>query len=89
MRLPCPLCGSRDIREFTCIGSGAYLDRPDTAAGDEAWDAYLHLRDNQPGVIRDLWYHGAGCTAWLVVTRNSVTHEVLGAALARDVKATS
>ncbi len=87
MRLHCPLCGERDIREFTCIGSAAYLDRPDPDAGAEAWDAYLHLRDNPAGDSRELWYHGAGCTSWLVVTRNTVTHAVLGAELARDVKA--
>jgi sarcosine oxidase subunit delta len=35
-------------------------------------------------VTRDLWYHEMGCGAWLVVTRNTVTHEVLGAVLASD-----
>ena len=87
MRLPCPLCGERDIREFTYKGSADYLDRPDPAAGGAAWDAYLHLRDNPAGPVEDLWYHGAGCGAWLVVSRNTVTHEVSGARLAADVKA--
>ena len=31
---------------------------------------------------RDLWYHEAGCGRWLVVRRNTLTHEVLGAELA-------
>lgn len=82
MRIPCPLCGPRDIREFTY--KGAALPRPDPKAGDEAWDDYLHLRDNPAGVTRELWYHHAGCGAWLVVTRNTATHEVLGAELASE-----
>ena len=28
MRIPCPCCGPRDLREFTYLGSEAYLDRP-------------------------------------------------------------
>jgi len=79
MRLPCPVCGERDIREFTYKGAAVALNRPAPDAGDAAWDAYLHLRDNPAGETRDLWYHGAGCTAWLVVTRDTVTHAVLGA----------
>ena len=37
----------------------------------------LYLRTNPAGVTRDLWYHEASCGLWLVVTRNTVTHEVL------------
>jgi sarcosine oxidase subunit delta len=33
-----------------------------------------------------LWHHEAGCSHWLVVTRNTVTHEVLGVELASKVK---
>jgi len=86
MRLTCPLCGDRDRREFYYKGAATYLDRPAPDAGPAAWDAYLHLRDNPAGVTRDLWYHEAGCAAWILVTRNTATHEVLSTALARDVK---
>lgn len=82
MRIPCPICGERDRREFYYMGDAVALDRPDPEDGDAAWDDYLHNRDNPAGVTRDLWYHEAGCTAWIVVTRNTVSHEVLGAALA-------
>ena len=81
MRIPCPLCGLRDRREFYYYGSDDYLHRPEEGAAPEAWDDYLHLRDNPAGVTRDLWYHKNGCTSWLVVTRNTVTHEILGAEL--------
>ena len=84
MRLTCPLCGDRDSREFSYMGAAVRLSRPAPDAGEDAWDDYLHLRDNPAGVTRDLWYHEGGCGAWLVVTRNTVTHEVLGAELAQE-----
>lgn len=87
MRIPCPICGSRDSREFTYKGDAVALRRPGPDADEAEWDAYIHLRDNPAGITRDLWYHGAGCTAWLVVTRNTVTHEVLKATLAREARA--
>lgn len=76
MRIPCPCCGPRDRREFTYYGAAVFLDRPDPEAGLEAWDGYLHLRDNPAGVTRDLWYHEP-CQSWLEVERNTVTHEIL------------
>jgi heterotetrameric sarcosine oxidase delta subunit len=84
MRLPCPLCGTRDIREFTYKGSAEYLDRPDPGADAAEWDGYLHLRENPAGPTRDLWWHGAGCGGWLVVERDTVTHAVHGARLAAE-----
>ncbi|MFT7595645.1 MAG: heterotetrameric sarcosine oxidase delta subunit [Paracoccaceae bacterium] len=80
MRLPCPICGERDRREF--YYRGAALDRPDPDAGAAAWDDYLHLRDNPAGETRELWFHESGCSAWIVVARNTVSHAVLGAVLA-------
>ena len=76
MRLTCPLCGERDLREFTYYGASAYADRPPEGAGIDAWDDYLHLRDNPAGETTDLWYHELGCSAWIEVTRNTVTHEI-------------
>jgi len=75
MRITCPICGERDRREF--YYKGAALARPDADADIGAWDDYVHLRDNPAGVTRDLWYHEMGCNSWIVVTRNTVTHEVL------------
>ena len=84
MRLPCPICGDRDIREFTYKGAANAVNRPSPTADEDTWDSYLHSRDNPAGVTQDLWHHGAGCTAWLVVTRDTVTHDVLGAMLAGE-----
>ncbi|MFZ5962151.1 sarcosine oxidase subunit delta [Thalassococcus sp. BH17M4-6] len=82
MRLPCPLCGERDLREFYYMGDAVRLARPAPDAGEAAWDSYLHLRDNPAGETRDLWQHEAGCGAWIVVTRDTVSHAVLGSVLA-------
>ena len=42
---------------------------------------YVYLRDNPAGRHREHWYHGAGCRSWLVVTRDTATHEILGVGL--------
>ncbi|MEZ5778344.1 MAG: sarcosine oxidase subunit delta [Paracoccaceae bacterium] len=84
MRINCPLCGDRDRREFTYYGDAVYADRPAENAAPEVWDGYLHLRDNPAGETRDLWYHEMGCSAWIEVTRNTVTHEVLSERLVAE-----
>ncbi|WP_299928975.1 sarcosine oxidase subunit delta [uncultured Pelagimonas sp.] len=82
MRLTCPNCGDRDSREFTYQGAASMLDRPAPDAGAAIWHAYLHLRDNPAGHVEDLWYHGGGCGAWLIVTRDTITHDVQAVQLA-------
>ena len=82
MRIPCPLCGVRDRREFTY--RGVALKTPALDAAQEVWHAHVHLRENPAGPLEELWQHGLGCGAWLKVTRNTVTHEILGAVLAEE-----
>ena len=83
MRITCPICGERDRREF--YYRGAALSRPDPDAGEAAWDDYVYLRDNPAGQTREHWYHETGCGAWVVVTRDTVSHAVLGCKLAAGV----
>ncbi|MEM9436019.1 MAG: sarcosine oxidase subunit delta [Pseudomonadota bacterium] len=85
MIIPCPICGDRDVREFTYMGHASILNRPDPEAGPEVWDDYLHNRENLAGVVEELWQHTAGCGAWIIVRRDTRTHEILSAALAREV----
>jgi len=86
-----PLLGPRDADEFTYLGDAALIDRPDWTPEmpDEeaiaAFHDYLYLRDNPAGLHRELWYHEQGDRSWLVVTRNTVTHEIVKVELARDV----
>lgn len=88
MLIPHPLLGLRDAQEFTYLGDAALMHRPDpqTPDAEAAFCAYVFLRDNPAGVHRELWFHEQGDRSWLVVTRNTVTHEILGAELASDVK---
>jgi sarcosine oxidase subunit delta len=86
MRITCPYCGERDIREFSYRGASVDMVRPEPDAGVEAWDDFVHLRDNPAGVTQDLWYHEGGCGAWVLVTRNTVTHEVLDCVLPANAK---
>lgn len=84
MRIPCPVCGARDLREFSI--RGAAVERPSDAEWSEAWHDYLHLRDNPAGEVEELWCHSGGCGAWIVVTRNTVTHEITGTKLAAEAR---
>ncbi len=87
MLIPHPLLGPRDAQEFTYLGDASLLNRPDGMAqgAPEAFFDYVYLRDNPAGLHRELWFHEQGDRSWLVVTRNTMTHEILGAELARDV----
>jgi sarcosine oxidase subunit delta len=87
MHIPCPLCGDRDLREFTIRGHALALDRPEGETWSPDWHAYIHTRENPAGRTRELWYHGGGCGAWLVVERDTVSHEVFGARLASEAAA--
>jgi len=87
MIIPHPLLGPRDSQEFTYMGDVSLMDRPDWQAPDavDQFHDYLYLRDNPAGLHRELWYHENGDRSWLVVTRDTRTHEIIGAELARDV----
>lgn len=73
MRINCPYCGLRDRREFYVKGSAEAL-WPVQDSGD--LDKALYLRANPAGVIRELWHHEAGCRAWLIIERDTVTHDI-------------
>ena len=82
-----PLLGPRDAQEFVYLGDAALINRPDGMAEGAAglFHDYLYLRDNPAGLHRELWYHEQGDRSWLVVTRNTLTHEIASVELARDV----
>ena len=73
----CPHCGRRPTQEFT-VRSDASLKRPQPGAGLDAWHAYAFLRDNPRGRHQEHWHHASGCRRWLVVTRDTMTHQVHG-----------
>ena len=86
MRIPCPFCGERDSQEFSYLGQ-AGLTRPDPSApnAQKAFHDYVHIRKNPAGPNNELWLHANGCRSWIVVTRNTLTHEILGSDYASPV----
>jgi heterotetrameric sarcosine oxidase delta subunit len=81
MRIPCPYCGPRDVGEFSYRGDAAPI-RPAAEAGEDAAFDYVYMRQNPQGLIREHWYHAAGCRRWLVVERDTKTHVIWSATLA-------
>jgi len=43
------------------------------------------MRENPAGSLRELWFHEAGDRSWLVVTRDTMTHEISDVQMACDV----
>lgn len=82
-----PLLGPRDAAEFTYLGDASLIDRPDGTAEDALVNFinYGYLRDNPAGEHQELWFHEQGDRSWLVVTRNTVTHEISKVELASAV----
>lgn len=87
-RLTCPVCGKRDIGEFT-FGGQERGPRPE----QEGLSAEEHFRWVQfrmiPGagaggagapaagqahVQQEWWYHGQGCGVWFRTTRDPLTN---------------
>src|SRR5699024_7236700 len=87
LRIPCPWCGERDHTEFIYGGDASTpwpadpLAPAATAvsgtAGDRAPD--LYRRDNPAGRHLEYWQHVRGCRRWLVVERDTVSHEIFSA----------
>lgn len=88
MLIACPYCGPRDLAEFTRQAE-ADRSRPDPASTDvHAWNAYVYARRNEAGPHHEYWQHNGGCRAHLVIERDTLTHDILSVALARDAAAT-
>jgi heterotetrameric sarcosine oxidase delta subunit len=93
MLINCPHCGERGNEEFVYRGDATVrrpeIGLPDTGdtSASAAWMDYVYLRDNPTGRHRELWYHATGCRAWLIVTRDVSTHEILAVEAAKPVPA--
>jgi sarcosine oxidase subunit delta len=85
MRIQCPYCGERDRREFTVLGDADPVRPNGLDADADAMFDYVYQRTNPAGLLREYWYHGAGCHAWLVVERHTRTHAIASVKSARQV----
>lgn len=75
IRITCPFCGERDHSEFS-YGGDATVTYPPLDADTDAWNEAVYLRSNPRGPHREYWHHVNGCRAWLIVERDTLTHEV-------------
>ncbi|MEO1120267.1 MAG: sarcosine oxidase subunit delta [Pseudomonadota bacterium] len=78
LRIPCPYCGVRDQSEFD-YGGDATVNYPALDASEQEWVEAVYLRDDPKGPHTELWRHARGCRMWIIVERNTVTHEITGA----------
>ncbi len=78
--IPCPWCGPRSEQEFS-YGGDATKAMPDLAlrASIGDWHDYVHRRSNPRGLHRELWYHSFGCERWVLVERDTVSHDIIDA----------
>ena len=84
LKFDCPICGLRDETEFS-YGGDATVARPAMDEADsKVWLDYVFMRDNPRGAHREYWHHAAGCRQWLVVERDTLTHEIGACRLARE-----
>jgi methylglutamate dehydrogenase subunit B len=85
MLIKCPHCGQRPVEEFVFLGDAAPTrPKSNEPSSMEAWYEYVFVRDNPKGRIREYVHHAGGCRAWLVVNRDTVTHEIFSTMTARD-----
>ena len=81
-RLTCPVCGKRDVYEFT-YGGPERGPRPaeadaaegaDPGAAAEAHFRWAQFRMNRPEPREEWWHHGAGCGVWFSTWRDPATN---------------
>jgi sarcosine oxidase subunit delta len=83
LRIPCPFCGPRDHTEFSYEGDATVV-YPALDASEEEWFEAVFLRDNPRGPHSEVWHHLQGCRAFLIVERDTLSHEISGARLAHQ-----
>ena len=75
IRIRCPFCGERDHSEFT-YGKDASIVYPDMDGPMGDWVEAVFERENIDGVVPETWHHNHGCRMWLIVERDTTTHEI-------------
>ena len=75
IRINCPFCGERDHSEFA-YGGDASIDYPTLDADAKQWHDAVFMRENIRGEQFESWQHVYGCRLWLIVQRNTVTHQI-------------
>lgn len=71
----CPWCGEREEREFH-YGGDANVKTPQPEVDDRTWSRFLYWRHNPAGPFEERWVHSHGCRRWLVIVRDTETHQI-------------
>ena len=79
MRIPCPFCGPRNEDEFLCWSERVPRPADPSALSDAEWVDFVYHHDNPMGRVREQWWHASGCQRWIIVERDTLTHEIAGA----------
>ncbi len=75
LRIKCPFCGERDHSEFSYGGDGSIV-YPALDAPMQDWVEAVFQRENIRGMQTETWQHVNGCRTWLLVERDTMTHEI-------------
>ncbi len=76
LKIRCPFCGLRDYSEFS-YGNDASVVYPSLDAGEDEWHEAVFMRENVRGLQSETWHHVNGCRMWLIVERDTLTHEIV------------
>lgn len=84
LRIQCPHCGLRDHEEFGYFGDATKKYPALDPALHEEWVDTVYTRQNPKGLHKEFWQHTLGCRRWLVVTRHTVTHDIVKVEIAAE-----
>ena len=84
LRIDCPHCGLRDHEEFGYFGDASKTYPPLGVDHQDAWFEAVFMRENPRGLHREFWQHVGGCRRWLVLERDTVTHDIASVCVARE-----
>ena len=84
LRINCPYCGLRDHEEFSYFGDATKTYPGLEKENHAGWVEAVYTRNNPKGEHFEFWQHTLACRRWLVVKRNTITHDILDVMPARN-----
>jgi sarcosine oxidase subunit delta len=84
LRINCPYCGVRDHEEFSYFGDATKTYPGLEKENHKEWVDAVYTRNNPLGDHYEFWQHTLACRRWLVVKRNTITHDILEVMPARN-----
>lgn len=83
IRIQCPFCGERDHSEFTYGGDGT-IKYPALDSPKKDWLEAVFQRENIRGLQTETWHHVHGCRMWLLLERDTLTHQIKSVRVAHE-----